>query len=82
MLIVRLSFIQVNVTGSGTNPYLYFNLVWLDGVARNNLSLNYYDAAQNYTNYGDKYIQQQRVTGEQNLIILIMIFRLQMERIT
>ena len=39
-------FIQVNVTGSGTNPYLYFNLVWLDGVARNNLSLNYYDAAQ------------------------------------
>jgi subtilisin family serine protease len=37
-------FIQVNVTGAGTNnTALFFNLVWSDGSARNNLSLNYYD---------------------------------------
>jgi len=37
-------FIQVNVTGAGTNnTALFFNLVWSDGSARNNLSLNYFD---------------------------------------
>lgn len=40
-------FIQVNVTGAGTNnTALFFNLVWSDGSARNNLSLNYYDIFQ------------------------------------
>ena len=40
-------FIQVNVTGAGTNnTALFFNLVWSDGSARNNLSLNYYDVFQ------------------------------------
>jgi subtilisin family serine protease len=37
-------FIQVNVTNAGVNnTALFFNLVWSDGSARNNLSLNYYD---------------------------------------
>ncbi len=37
-------FIQVNVTNAGVNnTALFFNLVWSDGSARNNLSLNYFD---------------------------------------
>ena len=39
-------FIQLNVTGAGTNnTALYFNLVWADGVNRNNLSLKYYNSS-------------------------------------
>ncbi|HLP17785.1 MAG TPA: S8 family peptidase [Bacteroidota bacterium] len=41
-------FIQINVSGAGTNnTALWFNLVWADGAARNNLSLSYYDASHN-----------------------------------
>ncbi len=40
-------FIQVNVIGAGiNNTALFFNLVWSDGSARNNLSLSYYDEFQ------------------------------------
>ena len=47
-------FIQVNVVGAGTNNTpLFFNLVWYDGVDRNNLNLKYYDNTQSpYTAYG------------------------------
>ncbi|RPI65591.1 MAG: hypothetical protein EHM44_00060, partial [Ignavibacteriales bacterium] len=39
-------FIQVNVAGAGTNnTALFFNLVWSDGSARNNLTLNYYNSS-------------------------------------
>ena len=39
-------FIQVNITGAGTNnTALFFNLVWSDGTARNNLTLNYYNSS-------------------------------------
>jgi subtilisin family serine protease len=38
--------IQVTVTGAGSNSTaLFFNLVWADGAARNNLRLQYYDAS-------------------------------------
>jgi subtilisin family serine protease len=41
-------FIQVNVSGAGiNNTALYFNLVWADGSARNNLSLKYYNSNYN-----------------------------------
>jgi hypothetical protein len=41
------NFIQVNVTGAGTNnTALFFNLVWVDGTDRNNLSLKYYNSSQ------------------------------------
>ena len=40
-------FIQVNVTGAGTNnTKLYFNLVWTDGASRNNLTLKYFNSSQ------------------------------------
>lgn len=39
-------FIQVNVTGAGTNnTALYFNLVWTDGASRNNLTLKYFNSS-------------------------------------
>jgi len=39
-------FIQVNVTNAGVNnTALFFNLIWSDGIARNNLSLNYYNSS-------------------------------------
>jgi len=39
-------FIQVNVIGAGTNnTALFFNLVWSDGTARNNLTLNFYNSS-------------------------------------
>ena len=39
-------FIQVNVTGAGTNnTALLFNLVWSDGIDRNNLTLDYYNSS-------------------------------------
>ncbi len=40
------SFIQVNITGAGVNnTALFFNLVWSDGIERNNLTLNYYNSS-------------------------------------
>ncbi|MFZ1517933.1 MAG: S8 family serine peptidase [Ignavibacteriaceae bacterium] len=39
-------FIQLNVTAGTNNTALFFNLVWSDGSARNNLSLSYYDEFQ------------------------------------
>jgi subtilisin family serine protease len=38
-------FIQINVTGAAANStYLFFNLVWFDGLGtNNNLSITYYD---------------------------------------
>ena len=39
-------FIRVNVTNAGVNnTALLFNLVWSDGTARNNLTLNYYNSS-------------------------------------
>ena len=39
-------FIRVNVTNAGiNNTALFFNLVWSDGTARNNLTLNYYNSS-------------------------------------
>jgi subtilisin family serine protease len=39
-------FIQVNVTNAGINTTgLFFNLVWSDGIERNNLTLNYYNSS-------------------------------------
>ncbi|MBK7631226.1 MAG: S8 family peptidase [Ignavibacteriales bacterium] len=39
-------FIRVNVTNAGiNNTALFFNLVWSDGAARNNLTLNYYNSS-------------------------------------
>jgi len=39
-------FIRVNVTNARVNnTALFFNLVWSDGAARNNLTLNYYNSS-------------------------------------
>ncbi len=61
-------FIQVNVTGAGTNDTpLFFNLVWSDGSDRSNLTLKYYDNTQSpYTAYGvDSTTESSRGTESQ-----------------